>query len=81
MPDSDDAKYRLIEKLQQEVGRPLHALPGVSGSAIGLAGSGPSAFNPIIGGISCGPNVNVIQAPWVGTLGLVVQRGNGIWDC
>lgn len=140
MPDSDDAKYRLIEKLQKEVGRRLHSHPGVSGSAIGRAGAREDSeiglviftkpdggsiasdelsqivehaksqdiavyfeqrdlataplptvvlekpagnvdeadrddvFNPIIGGISCGPNVNIIQAPWAGTLGLVVKR-------
>ena len=31
-------------------------------------------FNPIVGGISCGPDVSIIWAPWSGTLGLVVHR-------
>lgn len=31
-------------------------------------------LNPMIGGISCGPDVNIIRAGWSGTLGLVVNR-------
>ena len=144
MADSEDAKYRLIERLQDEVGRRLHSLPGINGSAIGRgdesetseiglvvftdspkrtsgtdevvqivnhiqsngvtvhfvardlrtvpiptilldertdADARPDAppsrddvFNPIIGGISCGPDVTILKAPWSGTLGLVVNR-------
>lgn len=31
-------------------------------------------FDPIIGGVSCGPDVNILIAGWRGTLGLVVHR-------
>jgi hypothetical protein len=30
-------------------------------------------MDPIIGGVACGPDVNVLKAPWNGTLGLTVS--------
>ncbi|NYF78554.1 hypothetical protein [Granulicella arctica] len=33
-------------------------------------------FNPMVGGISCGPGVSVLYAPWAGTLGIAATRTN-----
>ncbi len=53
---------------------PLPLIEGTTDQVM-VGNARKEAMNPMIGGIACGPDVNMVKAPWNGTLGLAVRRG------